>query len=313
MKILITGITGMIGSEFARQAREKGYEVVGIARSSASSRLAAVPDPSVIACDILDREALRDVLRSTKPDIIAHFAAQAFNGLSWKMEDVTHMTNYIGTTNVLRAARDVVPGAKILLACSSAEYGIVPEHKQPIKEDYPLRPLTPYGVSKVGVENLGYQYLVNYHSSIYLPRLFIHVGTGHPPATLIQNIARQMALIKKGKLESKIHVGRLDTARDFIDVRDGVTAMLLLLECGVPGEPINIGTGTAYTGQQVFDLFSKISGVTPELCVDHTLIRPLDETLLLADTTKIKKLGWEQKYTLEETLTDVFNDWMSRI
>lgn len=313
MKILITGITGMIGSEFARQTRALGWDVVGIARSSASSRLAAIQDPSVITCDILDREALRDVLRKTRPDVIAHFAAQAYNGISWQMEDVTHMTNYVGTTNVLRAAKDIVPEAKILLACSSAEYGIVPDAEQPIKENRFLRPLTPYGVTKVAVENLGYQYFINYGTKIYLPRLFIHVGTGHPPATMIQNFARQLALIHEGKIDPELHVGRLDTARDFIDVRDGVAGMLLLLQDGIPGEPINIATGTAYSGQQILDILMRISGVTTTVVQDTLLLRPSDETLLLADVSKLKKLGWKQQYTIEETLQGVFDDWVRRI
>lgn len=313
MKVLVTGVTGMIGSEFARQSRERGWEVVGIARPSAASRNAAEQDPSVICCDILDREALRDVLRKTQPDIIAHFAAQAFNGVSWQMEDMTHHTNYLGTANVLFAAREIVPEAKILLACSSAEYGIVPDSEQPIKEDRALHPLTPYGVSKVGTENLGYQYFVNYGSKVYLPRFFIHVGTGHPPATMIQNFARQLAFIKKGKLEPTMKVGRLDTARDFIDVRDGVHACLLLLEKGQPGDPINIGTGTAYSGQQVLDILLSISGQAVDIQSDPGLMRPSDETLLLADITKLRALGWTQEYTFEQTLEEVYNDWLARI
>lgn len=313
MKIFITGITGMIGSEFALQARALGWEVVGIARSSASSRLTVIQDLSVIRCDILDREALRDVLHKTKPDVIAHFAAQAYNSISWEMEDMTHMTNYIGTTNVLRAAKDIVPGAKVLLACSSAEYGIVPDTEQPIKEERSLHPLTPYGVTKVAVENLGYQYFVNYHTQIYLPRLFIHVGTGHPPATMIQNFARQLTLMHEGKIPPELHVGRLDTARDFIDVRDGVAGMLLLLQKGTPGEPVNIATGIAYSGKQILDILMRISGVTATIVSDKSLLRPSDETLLLADVSKLKKLGWKQKYTIEETLKEVFNDWMQRM
>ena len=98
--------------------------------------------------------AIAEAITRVKPDIIAHFAAQAFNGISWKMETLTHETNYLGTLNVLRAYRARAPRAKLLLACSSAEYGIVPKNEQPIKEHRLLRPLTPYGVSKVGVEAL---------------------------------------------------------------------------------------------------------------------------------------------------------------
>ncbi len=313
MKVLVLGSTGMIGAEFALQSRAKGFETVGLARNSAAARRAAVPDPNLIFCDILDPDAIADVIKRVRPDLIAHFAAQAFNGISWQMETLTHDTNYLGTLNVLKAYRAHAPKAKLLLACSSAEYGIVPKEEQPLKEHRLLRPLTPYGVSKVGGEALGYQYFINYGLLIFLPRLFIHVGTGHPPATMIQNFARQVALIKKGKLPPVINVGRLDTKRDCIDVRDGVRAMFLLLEKGWAGEPVNICTGAAYSGRQVLDMLLKISGVKVKVVEDAGLLRPSDETLLLGDNTAIRKLGWKQEFSIEETLRAVYEDWLGRI
>ena len=242
MKVLITGITGMIGSHFAHACRAKGWDTVGVARNSASSRLAAIRDPSVLGCDILDYHQIEDVFSSTSPDLVIHMAAQAFNGASWQAEDITHLTNYLGTVNVLRCCKKIVPKARVLLACSSAEYGNIRPEECPLKEERLLQPFSPYGVSKVGVECLGFQYHANYGMAVYLPRLFIHVGTGHPPATAIQNFARQLALIAKGKAEPVMKVGVLTTARDFIDVRDGVEGMMLLLEAGQPGRPVNICT-----------------------------------------------------------------------
>ncbi|HBV00767.1 MAG TPA: GDP-mannose 4,6-dehydratase [Candidatus Taylorbacteria bacterium] len=313
MKILVIGSTGMIGTAFAAESRARGFEVFGLARESAAARRAAIRDENLIFCDILDPDAIAETITKVKPDIIAHFAAQAFNGISWKMETLTHETNYLGTLNVLRAYRARAPRAKLLLACSSAEYGIVPKDEQPIKELRLLRPLTPYGVSKVGVEALGYQYFINYKLPIFLPRLFIHVGTGHPPVTMIQNFARELALIKKDRQKPVIRVGRLDTARDFIDVRDGVCAMHLLLEKGKAGEPVNVCTGSAYSGKQVLNMLMKISGVRAKIMEDKELLRPSDEMLLLGDNTIIKKLGWKQEYSLEETLREVYADWLNRI
>lgn len=313
MKALVTGSTGMIGSEFVRALRFRGFVVVGIARSSAASRLAAISDPTHINCDILDEKALKEVLIKEKPDLVIHMAAQAFNGTSWGIEYLTHQTNYFGTLNLLRSCKEVVPKVKILLACSSAEYGMVPKEEQPIKEDTPLHPLTPYGVSKVGTEMLGYQYFINYGMKIFLPRFFIQVGIGHPPATMIQNFARQIALIKKGKIKPIINVGRLDTARDFTDVRDGVEAALLLFEKGKPGEPYNICTQTSYSGNEILEKLIKISGVKVKIVSDPSLFRPSDEKLLMGDNAKLKKLGWKQKYSIDDTLKAVYKDWLSRI
>jgi len=313
MKILITGITGMIGEHLAKLSRTKGWETFGIARDSASSRKNAIQDKNIFRCDILDEGSLEKIFKKIQPDIVAHFAAQAFNGKSWDCEHITHITNFIGTANVLRCCHKFVPEAKVLLACSSAEYGDIKPEDCPLKEDMPLKPITPYGVTKLSTEALGYQYFANYNMKIFLPRLFIHVGTGHPPATAIQNFSRQLALISKNKLEPIIYVGNLDTSRDFIDVRDGVAAMMKLLEKGNPGEPINICNREAIKISKVLEMLIEISGLNIKVVNDPSLLRLSDEPILLGDNTKLLNLGWQRKYSLKETLESVYNDWISRI
>ena len=313
MKVLVTGGTGMIGSHFMEAYRRAGNEVYGIARNSASSRMSAIQDQSIIRCDILERDALERVIEKIRPDVIIHMAAQAFNGDSWNLEYVTHNTNVTGTLNLLWCAQRIVPEAAILLVCSSAEYGDIKEEDCPLKEDRLLKPHTPYGVSKVGVENLGRQYALNYGMKVFLPRMFIHVGTGHPPATAIQNFARQLALIKNGSLKPEIHVGNLETYRDYIDVRDGVRAMLLLMEKGNPAEPYNICNQKAYQIREILDMLVEISGTKADVIQDPALMRVADEPLLLGDKTKISGLGYERQYSMYETLEAVFEDWMSRV
>ncbi len=313
MRTLVTGITGMIGSHVAHATRAKGWATFGLARNSASSRLAAIAAPDVFRCDILDRDALEDVFVKVRPELVVHMAAQAFNSVSWQAEEITHHTNYLGTVNVLRATRKLAPQAKVLLACSSAGYGEVKPEDNPLKEERLLRPISPYGVTKAATECLGYQYFANYGIQVYLPRLFIHVGTGHPPATAIQAFARQLALIAKGRQEATLKVGSLATARDFIDVRDGVEAMMLLLEKGKPGVPANICTGEAFRISEILDMLIEISGRKVEVVSDPALLRPSDEPLLLGDNSKIRSLGWRQKYTMRQTLEAVYQDWLSRV
>ncbi|OPZ71822.1 MAG: GDP-6-deoxy-D-mannose reductase [Verrucomicrobia bacterium ADurb.Bin474] len=312
MKALITGSTGMIGGHFVRMLREKGWEVHGLSRPSAASRMHESWDYPVHRVDLLDREATVRILDRIKPDRVVHMAAQAFNGTSWDMESYTHLVNFNSTLNVLWGVRQVVPEAGVLLACSSAEYGCVDASECPLVEDRPLRPVTPYGVSKVAGEALGFQYHANYGTRVFLPRLFIHVGTGHPPATAIQNFARQLALIRKGKMEPVLKVGRLDTARDFIDVRDGVSAMLALMEHGKPGVPVNICNGEAPKISEVLDLLIEIAEVSVRVESDPSLMRLSDEAVLLGDNTRLKQLGWSRRYSLRETLNAVFEDWMIR-
>ena len=316
MKAIVTGGTGMVGSHFMRSFRESGDEVYGIARNSASSRMAAVQDDSIIRADILERDKLMEIFESISPDVVIHMAAQAFNGDSWNSEYVTHMTNYLGTLNVLYCVNKLKEKGKdprVLLACSSAEYGNIRPEDCPLKEERLLTPWTPYGVSKAGVEMLGRQYYWNFGIKVFLPRMFIHVGTGHPPATAIQNFARQLALIKKGVLKPEIHVGNLESARDFIDVRDGVCAMRLLLDKGNPGEPVNICNNEAVKIGDILKMLIEISGTNAKVIADPTLFRVADEPLLLGDNSKIKRFGYQRKYSIYNTLEDVFADWMSRI
>jgi GDP-4-dehydro-6-deoxy-D-mannose reductase len=313
LKALITGSTGMIGGAFVQAFRERKWDIVGLSRSTSSGRMRLDYDHRIVWTDILDHEAVLKTFRRECPEVVVHMAAQAFNGSSWEMEQYTHQANIMGSRNVLSAVRAACPEAKLLLACSSAEYGEVMPEDCPLAENRPLRPITPYGVSKAATELLGYQYFKNYQMPVFLPRLFIHVGTGHPPATAIQNFARQVALIARGKIDPVISVGRLDTARDFIDVRDGVAGMMLMLEKGKPGEPINICTGEAVSIQKVLEILVELGGVRAEIRQDQSLLRPSDEPLLLGDNSKLCALGWSRRYAIRETLEGVLKDWMNRV
>jgi GDP-4-dehydro-6-deoxy-D-mannose reductase len=313
MKVFITGITGMVGSEFARAYSARGAEVFGIARNSAASRMEAVQDKQVIRCDITDRDALENVISKIHPDLIVHMAAQAFNGMSWSCEYITHQINYIGSLNLLKCAMKNGLDTKVLLACSSAEYGDFDPSECPLVEERSLRPVTPYGVSKTGTEMLGYQYYSNYGLPVFLPRMFIHVGTGHPPATAIQNFARQLVLIKKGLVGPVIYVGNLITSRDFIDVRDGVRAMMLLIEHGLPGQATNICTGKVCKIEDVLRILIEISGLDVKIVQDESLLRASDEPLLPGNNQKILNLGFKQEYTIRDTLYGVYQDWLNRV
>lgn len=312
-KAIVLGVTGMVGGCFAAKLAERGWNVLGVARHTAMGRHLVERSYPFAGCDILDRESLECLFVKEQPDLIVNMAAQAFNGTSWDAEHYTYLVNVEGTHNILSAARTCCPETKLLLACSSAEYGDIQPEDCPLKEDRLLKPMTPYGVTKVTTECMGYQFFRNYGMPVYLPRMFIHVGTGHPPATAIQNFARQIALIKKGKMGPQMRTGRLDTARDFIDVRDGVEAMLTLLEKGRPGVPVNICNGVAPRIQEVLDMLIDLAGISVEVVQDTGLLRPSDEPLLLGDNSKLMALGWNRGYTLRQTLEGVLDDWLMRV
>lgn len=312
-KAIVLGSTGMVGGCFAQKLADRGWNVTGVARHTALGRHVSARPYPFIGCDILDRENLEAVFRSIQPDLVVHMAAQAFNSVSWGAERSTYLANVEGTLNVISSLRTTAPDAQLVLACSSAEYGDGANPDGLTTEEFPLRPITPYGVTKVAVECMGHQHFRNHGLRAYLPRMFIQVGTGHPPATAIQNFARQVALIKAGLAEPVIRTGRLDTRRDFLDVRDGVEGILAMLERGEPGEPVNICSGEAPSVGDVLQMLLGIAGVEARIEQDPALMRPTDETLLVGDNARLRALGWTRRYSLRETLEEVLSDWMRRV
>lgn len=315
MKVLITGITGMIGKHLASLLVAEGCEVAGLSRATSASRYVHAEGPiRHFNGDILDRNFLKRVWNEWKPELVYHLAAQAYNGESWQAEDTTYALNIEGSRNVFSACRELSPKARVIPACSSAEYGFVPEYMIPIEEDRtPLRPITPYGVSKAAMEMMARQFCLNYRMDFVLPRLFIHVGPDHPPVTALQSFARQLAAIKLGKQDPKMKVGNLSSSRDFVDVRDGVRALWLLAQKGRGGEVYNICVGKAWNIQQCLEMLIEISGVKVEIQHDQSLLRPSDEQVLLGSPKKLKELGWSPEVPFEKTLKDIFGNWVQRL
>lgn len=313
-RILITGITGMIGKHLADLLVKEGCEVAGISRATSTTiYIREIPAYKHYMGDILDTKFLARVWKDWEPEIIFHLAAQAYNSISWEAEDTTYALNITGSRNVFDVCRNFSPNARIIPACSSAEYGFVSEDMQPIVEDItPLRPVTPYGVSKACMEMMARQFHFNYKMDIILPRLFIHVGPDHPPSTALQSFAMQLAAIKLGKQLPQIKVGNLNSSRDFVDVRDGVKALWILSQEGKSGEVYNICTGQAQSIRQVLEILIQISGVHAEIVHESSLLRLSDETILLGDMKKLKALGWKPEIPFEQTLTDIYNNWLER-
>jgi GDP-4-dehydro-6-deoxy-D-mannose reductase len=315
MRVLITGITGMIGKHLASLLVGEGCDVAGISRATSATMYARETPPyRHYKGDILDTRFLERVWKDWKPELVYHLAAQAYNGESWEAEDTTYALNITGSRNVLNACRWFSPGARVIPACSSAGYGLVPEDMIPIKEDVtPLRPITPYGVSKACLEMMSRQYHLNYGMDIVMPRLFIHVGPNHPPVTALQNFAMQIAAIRLRQHDPAVKVGNLDTSRDFVDVRDGVRALWLLGQKGKSGEVYNQCAGKAWSIRDCLNMLIEISQVRVEVRHDEHLLRPSDEKVLLGDPSKLQSLGWRCEIPFSRTLEDIYHNWLERL
>ena len=317
MKALITGITGFVGSHLAEYLLNMGnVEVSGIERwRSKTENIDHIKNKiKFIECDLRDASSVEKAITTIKPDKIFHLAAQSFVPTSWHAPAETLTTNIIGQLNIFEAVRESGINPAIQIACSSEEYGMVYENELPIKETNPLRPLSPYGVSKVGQDFLAYQYFASYKLKVIRTRGFNHTGPRRGDVFVESTFAKQIAEIEKGKKEPVVHVGNLDARRDYTDVRDMVRAYWLATDKCEPGEVYNICTGTDWKIGKILDFYLSLSSVKVTVKQDPARMRPSDVPVLLGDNTKfVKATGWKPEIPFEKTLTDLLNYWRARI
>lgn len=317
MKVLITGVTGFTGSHLAEFLLGKGnIEVHGIERwRSKTENIEHIRDKIILhECDIRDASSVRNVMEEIKPDRIFHLAAQSFVPASWSSPAETLSTNIIGQLNIFESCLQIGINPRIQLACSSEEYGLVYENETPITEDNPLRPLSPYGVSKVGQDLLGYQYFMSYKLHIIRTRAFNHSGPRRGEVFVCSNFAKQVAEIEKGKREPVISVGNLEAKRDFTDVRDTVKGYWLALEKGEAGDVYNICAQKAYSIRELLNMLLAQTKLEIKIKQDPARMRPSDVPILLGDCSKfMKKTGWRPTIPFEKTLEDLLNYWRQRV
>jgi GDP-4-dehydro-6-deoxy-D-mannose reductase len=316
MRLLITGITGFVGSHMAEYALAHGAEVFGSSRwRSRTENIEHLrPQIKLIECDLRDLASVRGLLETTEPTHVVHLAAQSFVGASWQTPAETLSTNIISQVNLLEGVRRFTIAPRVLVVGSSEEYGLVHPDELPIRESNPLRPLSPYAVSKVAQDMMGYQYFMSYRLPIIRTRAFNHEGPRRGEVFVTSNFAKQVAEIEAGLREPIISVGDLTPRRDFSDVRDIVRGYWLLLERGEPGEVYNLCTGRSWAIQQVLDFLldqSRVRKIAVE--IDPARLRPSDVMILEGDPSRIRKAtGWEGEIPFERTLRDLLAYWRQR-
>ena len=318
MRALITGVTGFAGSHLADYllAEQPEVEIFGTRRWR--SRMENIEHLEgrlqLRECDLRDPAAIQGVLAEVRPDYIFHLAAQSFVPASWRAPSETLMTNILGQTNIFEAVRVLELDPVIQIAGSSEEYGLVLPDEVPIKETNPLRPLSPYAVSKVAQDLLAYQYFRSYGLKTVRTRGFNHTGPRRGEVFVTSNFAKQIASIEAGLREPVIRVGNLDAQRDFTDVRDIVRAYWLAVSEATPGEVYNLASGRAVTIRELLDRLLVLSDTEVEVQVDPDRLRPSDVEILLGDYSKFRSdTGWEPSIPLEQTLKDTLDYWRQKL
>ena len=313
-KALITGISGFVGKHLAEHLlKTKEYEIIGTYRSdNGLEKLGEIKD--LIQCaqvELLDAQAVSELITIHKPEYIYHLAAMSSAGESHKTPDTVLTNNVLSELHILDALRNNdMKQTRVLIVSSAEVYGLVDEASLPITEKTELRPTSPYAVSKITQDYLALLYYLAYKIDVVRVRPFNHIGSGHSPLFALSSFAKQIAEIEKGQREPVLKVGNLISKRDFTDVADTVRAYELLMKKGISGDVYNVGSGKSY---QMKDLLDKLLGFSEKAITveqDPEKFRPIDIPDFVCDYAKLHKLtGWEPEIPIEKTLQKILDYW----
>jgi len=295
MRILVTGIGGFVGSRFARHLLERGDRVSGTYVDAAPP----LPGVDLHEANLLDRPALQRAVEAADPDAIVNLAGLSHIGDSWgeKMPDY-FWVNVVGSENVLTAAA----GRRVVIVSSADVYGTVPTEEQPIPEDRPIAPHTPYALTKAAAERLAL------NAGAVIVRSFNLIGPGQSRNFSLPGWAAKLAAIQRCEREPMLEVGNLSTWRDFVHVDDAAEAYRLVAEKARSGTIYNLASGQAVQMRDALDRLRRISGVTATVQEGVYPSRPYDIAYLSGDAGRLRALGWEPKRSFDDALSDLWQE-----
>lgn len=308
-KALITGISGFAGSHLYDYLKTlNDLDIYGTDLHSS----AFAGNNKIHKIDLLDDAQVNRLVGQINPDYIFHLAALASPARSFDDPFATFSNNVKAEINILEAARSLRSGVKILIIGSGDEYGIVKKEENPIDETQPLKPTSPYAVSKIAQDYLGLQYYLSYNLDIIRVRPFNHIGARQNSKFVVSSFSKQIAEIELGLKEPIIKVGNLSAIRDFTDVSDMVRAYWLAISKGEKGEVYNIGSGVGHSMEEILNFLLSLSVKKIRILSDDSLLRPSDNPVLICNFNKFKTLtGWQPKIDIQTTLINVLKYWQS--
>lgn len=321
MNIVVTGAGGMVGSHMVELLNAKGENVIGTYYKPTTDIKELPKEIKMIECDVRYAASVEKIIMEYMPEQIYHLAAQSYPTVSWDRPYETIDTNVNGTIAVYEAIKKVrqlkAPSydPMVVVACSSAEYGETLNELEGnevyVKETAELKPLHPYGVSKVGQDLISFQYFMNDHIRCIRARIFNSTGTRKVNDVTSDFTYRAIMAEYSGVYE--LRVGNLETRRAIMDQRDLVHALILLAEKGTPGDVYNISSENIYQMKDIVKMIEKQMGHEFKISVDPALLRPTDEKIIVGDVTKIKRdTGWRQEIPMEQTIADMLGYWRKK-
>lgn len=303
-KALIFGVGGFVGTYLSREFIEHGYAVIGTDKTSSFLLPSEV---EFYKSDLLETDAVERLVNKIQPDIIVNLAAISSVGASWNIPQTTMQVNVVGALNIMEAARKSVRKPKILFVGSSEEYVI---SDFPMNEDRQLNASNPYGISKVTQEQFAKLYREQYGLKIYCVRPFNHTGVGQRDSFVLPSFCKQVAEIENSGKPGVMKVGNLKVKRDFSHVKDIVRAYRLIVESDNCELIYNVGSGNAYSLEEMLRYIVSLSSQEIKIEVDRSRFRPTDQPVVCCDYNLIKtELGWEPQYTVFDALKEMFDNY----
>lgn len=314
MRVLITGVSGFVGGHMVDLLRAEAPQAEIVGLDSRPGNRARALGIEIVKADLQDPVSVRRALEQVRPDRLVHLAAQSSPQRSWEDPAGTLKTNLLGLLHLLEAARTLSLEPRLLVVGSAEEYGLVQPHEMPLREEAPLRPASPYAVSKVAQGFLALQYALSLGLPIVRTRTFHHTGPRRGEQFAESSFARQLAEIEAGRRPPWVEVGNLDAVRDFTDVRDVVRAYWALLDRGAPGEVYNVCSGRGVKMTDLLEELVTLSGLEVEIRVDPSRLRPLDVPVVVGDPSRLRAAtGWHASIPLSRTLRDLLDHWRERV
>lgn len=325
-RVLITGITGMVGSHLAEYLlAQTDWDLYGMCRwrSPLANIEALIPRindkdrVTLLYGDLRDTVAVQDIVKKATPDYVFHLAAQSFPRTSFDAPLDTFDTNIQGTARLLDALRTTSPHALVHVCSSSEVFGRVSQEKLPINEECTFHPASPYAISKVGTDLIGRFYAEAYGLKVLVTRMFTHTGPRRGDVFAESTFAKQIAMIEQGFIPPVVKVGNLKSLRTVADVRDAVRAYYMLLTVNpIPGEYYNIGGAYTVSVENILQSLIKLSDYAGRISVevDPTRLRPIDADLQVPDISKFSRhTGWKPEIPFEQTMRDLLDYWRGRV
>ena len=306
---LVTGAEGFIGSHLVRFLHKKGWNVIAAYRLHRSDLLPNLPGLLYEQCDLRNGQRIEQIFSRHEPTHVFHLGAQSLPTVSWADPVETFESNIMGSLHLFETIRHRRKMPVVVSACSSAEYGHVPAAAIPVKEEQPLHPLHPYGISKLVLDLLAREYFRDYGVPAVNLRLFNTTGPGKT-SDAPSDFVRQIVRIKKGQQAPVIEVGNLKPRRAFLDVQDTVRGFYLAAQKGRRGEVYNLCATGTYPIETILHTAMRLAGVKAEIRPVERLMRPSDEKIIFGDASKMRReTGWKPLQTLEQTLASMIAHW----